>query len=98
MNERPRGGWRPPALARRLAALALTAMAGAAAAPLARAGDNRHDCLAWAGSHGAERVALANRIGAGNLLTKARPFTEASPGDPQSLYRSSDIRRFCAAY
>ncbi len=60
-----------------------------------RAGDLRHDCLEWSRSHGGEKVAIANRIGRDNLLTKKRPFAEAHPDDTTSLYRWSDIQLLC---
>lgn len=60
-----------------------------------RAGDLRHDCLAWSRSHGREKVAIANRIGRDNLLTKQRQFAEAHPDDSTSLYRWSDIQLLC---
>lgn len=59
------------------------------------AGDLRRDCLAFESSHGTERVAIANRIGREQLLTKNRPLQEAKPGDTTSLYRWSDIQRLC---
>jgi hypothetical protein len=60
-----------------------------------RAGDLRHDCLEWSRSHGREKVAIANRIGRDNLLTKERQFAEARPDDTTSLYRRSDIQLLC---
>ncbi len=58
--------------------------------------DTRHDCRLWRSSHGLERVEIANRLGAANLLTKEHNFAVATPGDTRSLYSSSDIRRLCA--
>ena len=37
----------------------------------ARSEDLRHDCLAWQRAHGSEQVALADRIGSAQLLTRA---------------------------
>jgi len=45
--------------------------------------------------HGQERVAIANRIGREQLLTKNRLLQEANSGDTTSLYRWSDIQRLC---
>lgn len=52
-------------------------------------------CARWQGAHGAEKATLANRLGAGNGLTKNQRFAEAQPGDTHSLYRSVDLRRLC---
>lgn len=62
---------------------------------IAWAQDNRDLCLQWSRSHGAEKIALANTIGAQNLLTKVHRLAEAQPGDSQSLYSSNDIQRLC---
>ncbi|MCP9818411.1 hypothetical protein KBZ18_02755 [Synechococcus sp. Cruz-9H2] len=58
--------------------------------------DTRHDCRLWRNSRGLERVEIANRLGAANLLTKEHNFAVATPGATRSLYSSSDIRRLCA--
>ncbi|MCT0249129.1 hypothetical protein [Synechococcus sp. CS-205] len=70
-------------------ALAITAL-------LATTHDTRHDCRLWRSSRGLERVEIANRLGAANLLTKEHNFAVATPGESRSLYSSSDIRRLCA--
>lgn len=58
--------------------------------------DTRHDCLLWRNSRGLERMEIANRLGAANLLTKEHNFAVLTPGATRSLYSSSDIRRLCA--
>ncbi|WP_255094694.1 hypothetical protein [Synechococcus sp. J7-Johnson] len=58
--------------------------------------DTRHDCRLWRNSRGLERVEIANRLGAANLLTKEHNFAVLTPGATRSLYSSSDIRRLCA--
>ncbi|MCT0217903.1 hypothetical protein KQ304_02650 [Synechococcus sp. CS-1329] len=79
-------------------ALWITALLAATAAARAGAGgqNSRHDCRLWRSSHGLERVEIANRLGAANLLTKEHNLAVASPGATHSLYNSSDIRRLCA--
>jgi gamma-glutamylcyclotransferase (GGCT)/AIG2-like uncharacterized protein YtfP len=59
------------------------------------AGDLRRDCLALERSHGQERIAIANRIGHNQSLTKTIRLAEAQPGDTRSLYRWSDVRQVC---
>jgi hypothetical protein len=58
--------------------------------------DTRHDCRLWRNSRGLERVEIANRLGATNLLTKEHNFAVLTPGATRSLYSSSDIRRLGA--
>jgi len=61
----------------------------------ARADDLRHDCLAWQHAHGAEQVALADRIGSAQLLTRAHQPAEVGSDGSRSLYSWSDIQRLC---
>jgi len=63
--------------------------------PAASAGDLRRDCRAWESSRGAERVAIANRIGREQLLTKDHQLAEVQASPTTSLYRWNDIRRLC---
>ena len=60
-----------------------------------RAEDLRHDCLAWQHAHGAEQVALADRIGSAQLLTRAHQPAEVGSDGSRSLYSWSDIQRLC---
>jgi hypothetical protein len=60
-----------------------------------RAEDLRHDCLAWQHAHGAEQVALADRIGSAQLLTRAHQPAEVGNSGSRSLYSWSDIQRLC---
>jgi len=60
-----------------------------------RAEDLRHDCLAWQHAHGAEQVALADRIGSAQLLTRAHQPAEVGSNGSRSLYSWSDIQRLC---
>jgi len=62
---------------------------------VARAEDLRHDCLAWQRAHGAEQVALADRIGKAQLLTRAHQPAEVGSDGSRSLYSWSDIQRLC---
>ncbi|MFY8148091.1 MAG: gamma-glutamylcyclotransferase family protein [Prochlorococcaceae cyanobacterium] len=57
--------------------------------------DLRQDCLQWQQSHGSARVALANRIGAEQLLTKNHRLAESGSDAPTSLYRQADLVRVC---
>lgn len=61
----------------------------------ARSEDLRHDCLAWQRAHGSEQVALADRIGSAQLLTRARQPAEVGSSGSRSLYSWSDIQRLC---
>jgi gamma-glutamylcyclotransferase (GGCT)/AIG2-like uncharacterized protein YtfP len=80
---------------RNLLALAMLLVPLLPCGAAAQAGDLRRDCLEWSRSHGREKVAIANRIGRDNLLTKERQFAEAQPDDTTSLYRWSDIQLLC---
>jgi len=86
------GHWRG---ARPSEAVLLLGLAALLLGSAVSAGDLRHDCLALQSSHGQERVAIANRIGREQLLTKNRLLQEANSGDTTSLYRWSDIQRLC---
>jgi hypothetical protein len=61
----------------------------------ARSEDLRHDCLAWQRAHGSEQVALADRIGSAQLLTRAHQPAEVGSSGSRSLYSWSDIQRLC---
>ena len=61
----------------------------------ARSEDLRHDCLAWQRAHGSEQVALADRIGSAQLLTRAHQPEELGSSGSRSLYSWSDIQRLC---
>ena len=61
----------------------------------ARSEHLRHDCLAWQRAHGSEQVALADRIGSAQLLTRARQPAEVGSSGSRSLYSWSDIQRLC---
>jgi len=52
-------------------------------------------CAQWRSARGAEKTSLANRLGAGNGLTKNTKLAEAQPSDINSLYRIPDIQRLC---
>lgn len=86
---------RHPCLGPALAITALLASPGGVRATTT-SHDTRHDCRLWRSSRGLERVEIANRLGAANLLTKQHNFAVATPGESRSLYSSSDIRRLCA--
>lgn len=85
------GQWR----GRRASLAALLLFIGLGFGGVAWAGDLRRDCLALNSSHGQERIAIANRIGQSQLLTKHTRLADAQPGDSTSLYRWSDIQRVC---
>lgn len=76
-----------------LAALLPAVLAGWPLA--ARASDLRHDCLLWQRAPEAERAAIADRIGAQQLLTRTHRPADPGPGHGASQYSWSDIQRLC---
>jgi len=62
---------------------------------VARSEDLRHGCLALQRAHGSEQVAIADRIGSAQLLTRAHQPEELGSSGSRSLYSWSDIQRLC---
>ena len=55
----------------------------------------RQDCLTWQRSHGSAQVAISDRIGREQLLTRAHQPADVKPDGSQSLYSWADIQRLC---